>query len=221
MLDGKKLTDLRVVDLRQELEKRGLEKSGVKATLVERLQKVNLCLTSKSFTNRHVHYSMQIAGNNFWSVRFALRFDQTLVKIHVFLQALEKEEDADEETAEFIPIDSADLSGDEEEDETDETSSPLTSPKRNSVGQKQAKKTSITPVLSKQTCLSFTVIFSAADKTFTYVYWIPFSCLSSEKKAVVKFEQSSSDHEAVSWKKFSMFTTYSTFVFRCRHFTQI
>ena len=39
-LGGKKLTDFRVVDLRQELEKRGLEKSGVKAVLIERLQKV-------------------------------------------------------------------------------------------------------------------------------------------------------------------------------------
>ncbi|XP_031560261.1 scaffold attachment factor B1-like isoform X2 [Actinia tenebrosa] len=38
-LRGKKLTELRVVDLRQELENRGLEKSGVKAVLVERLQK--------------------------------------------------------------------------------------------------------------------------------------------------------------------------------------
>lgn len=41
VLGGKKLTDLRVVDLRQELENRGLEKSGIKAVLVERLQKVN------------------------------------------------------------------------------------------------------------------------------------------------------------------------------------
>ena len=45
-LGGKKLTDFRVVDLRQELEKRGLEKSGVKAVLVERLQKV----TSRNVT---------------------------------------------------------------------------------------------------------------------------------------------------------------------------
>ena len=40
LLGGRKLSDFRVVDLRQELEKRGLEKSGVKAVLIERLQNV-------------------------------------------------------------------------------------------------------------------------------------------------------------------------------------
>lgn len=37
--DSKKLCNLRVVDLRAELEKRGLDKTGVKANLIERLQK--------------------------------------------------------------------------------------------------------------------------------------------------------------------------------------
>lgn len=38
--ESKKLSDLRVVDLRAELEKRGMDKTGVKAALLERLQKV-------------------------------------------------------------------------------------------------------------------------------------------------------------------------------------
>ena len=50
MLGGKKLADLRVVDLRQELEIRGLEKSGVKAVLVERLQKARSRNFSTNYT---------------------------------------------------------------------------------------------------------------------------------------------------------------------------
>lgn len=37
---GKKITELRVCDLKAELEKRGLETSGIKIALFERLQKV-------------------------------------------------------------------------------------------------------------------------------------------------------------------------------------
>ena len=62
LLGGKKLTDLRVVDLRQELENRGLEKSGVKAVLIERLQKVICRFASKNISNCHVPFGMQIAG---------------------------------------------------------------------------------------------------------------------------------------------------------------
>jgi hypothetical protein len=40
--EGRKLNDLRVVDLRAELEKRSLDKTGVKAVLIEKLQKVSV-----------------------------------------------------------------------------------------------------------------------------------------------------------------------------------
>lgn len=41
LVDGKKLTELRVIDLKTELERRGLDKTGNKAVLLERLSKVD------------------------------------------------------------------------------------------------------------------------------------------------------------------------------------
>lgn len=40
--DLRKLVDLRVVELRSELEKRNIDKNGVKAVLIERLEKVRI-----------------------------------------------------------------------------------------------------------------------------------------------------------------------------------
>ena len=86
---------------------------------------------------------------------------------------MEQEEDVDEETAEFIPIDSIDVTGDEDEDVTGDEeqllSSPFTSPKRESGSQKQ-EKTSITPILSKLRLLLYTVEFPAKDHLETDLF---------------------------------------------------
>lgn len=50
--DSKKLSDLRVVDLRAELERRGLDRSGNKQALVERLQKV--CKKQNNINKKHL-----------------------------------------------------------------------------------------------------------------------------------------------------------------------
>lgn len=47
---GKKLSDLRVCDLKVELERRGLETTGIKIALFDRLQKVNYSIKSNTFS---------------------------------------------------------------------------------------------------------------------------------------------------------------------------
>lgn len=46
---GKKLNELRVCDLKEELEKRKLDTVGPKSALTERLEKVNLRFTYNKF----------------------------------------------------------------------------------------------------------------------------------------------------------------------------
>lgn len=51
---GKKIGELRVCDLKAELEKRGLETNGIKIALVDRLQKV--WIFRNNFTSRSLLY---------------------------------------------------------------------------------------------------------------------------------------------------------------------
>ena len=60
-LGGKKLSQLRVVDLRAELEKRGLDKSGLKNALVERLEKVIMYKTFRMCRGRGISHRYQLA----------------------------------------------------------------------------------------------------------------------------------------------------------------
>ena len=110
-----------------------------------------------------------------------------------------EEEDVDEETAEFIPIDSIDVTGDEDEDvigdEEQLLSSPFTSPKRESGSQKQEKKTSITPVLSKLRLLSYTVEFPAKDYPETDLFLIRFPYVLQRRK----LQRRSNNRQMMRW----------------------
>jgi hypothetical protein len=68
--EKRKLVELRVVDLRAELERRSLDKTGVKAVLIERLQKV-----SKAFVARiNVHYVAGVCWRGLCSNKTSLVF---------------------------------------------------------------------------------------------------------------------------------------------------
>lgn len=72
-LDCKVLGNLRVVDLKQELEKRGLSKSGSKKDLVKRLKQVSL----SNFSDISEPKSTQICAKdnkNFFKMFFTVEF---------------------------------------------------------------------------------------------------------------------------------------------------
>lgn len=79
-MEKRRLADLRVVDLRGELEKRGLDKNGVKASLVERLAQVSNYFTVKKGLFR-VKLGEIIFG---CSLRFLLSTFRRIVADHIF-----------------------------------------------------------------------------------------------------------------------------------------
>lgn len=102
---------------------------------------------------------------------------------------MEVEKDYEEETSDFIPIDSVDLTGEDDEDDLEEqpSASPIASPQR----QKQPKKTSITPDLSKHICYQLFSLLSLLipGKIGNSYIVVIFFCLSTERKAAPKVEE--------------------------------
>ncbi|XP_053650454.1 SAFB-like transcription modulator isoform X2 [Cherax quadricarinatus] len=93
----KKIDDLRVVDLRAELEKRGLDKTGVKATLTERLRK-----------------ALEDDGHDADEYEFENTLPSTPVKSN------RKSGDGDEEMANHINGDSGNAKDDDKDDYQEE-----------------------------------------------------------------------------------------------------
>lgn len=73
-LDGKTLANLRVVDLKLELEKRGLSKSGSKKDLVKRLKQVSLHFHPPFRVFQLILYSITLLPTDLFYIKKSYKF---------------------------------------------------------------------------------------------------------------------------------------------------
>jgi len=88
-VEGKRLTELRVIDLKTELERRGLDKSGNKAALLERLSKV-IPLSCWTYSLRELNHDTLSKGVTKLVAMLTLSIQQHIFYSHrVFLALID------------------------------------------------------------------------------------------------------------------------------------